>query len=85
MADWTSLTNGWKWQEFKFFLREKVFTFHEAEQKLIIKYYSNQLVITSDWIDCLVAASFRFAFQEAGIGQTNLHGGTSKRALKIAI
>jgi hypothetical protein len=31
-----------------------------------------------------LAASFRFAFQEAGIGQTNLHKGTSKRALKIA-
>jgi hypothetical protein len=31
------------------------------------------------------AASFRFAFQEAGIKQMNLHGGTSKRALKIAI
>jgi hypothetical protein len=34
-------------------------------------------------LDSMVA-SFRFAFQEAGIGQTNLHGGTSKRLLKIA-
>jgi len=31
------------------------------------------------------AASFLFALQEAGIRQTNLHGVTSKRALKIAI
>jgi hypothetical protein len=37
VATYTSLTNDWKWREFKFFLCEKVFTFHEAEQKLIIK------------------------------------------------
>ncbi len=37
VATYTSLTNDWMWREFKFFLCEKVFTFHEAEQKLIIK------------------------------------------------
>jgi len=37
VATYSSLTNDWKRQEFKFFLCEKVFTFHEAEQKLIIK------------------------------------------------